>query len=104
VRKTNKTHLVRLLYERLGRAIPIRVVRSAVNVVSDEIALCLVQDVPVTVKRFGTLSPYRYHGHPARHVGTGRMVEVKAFRTVKLHASEAFLELLSERKERFEKS
>jgi nucleoid DNA-binding protein len=104
VKKTNKTILVRLLYERLGRAIPIRVVRSAVDVLLDEIAGCLVQDVPVTIRNFGTLSPFQYHGHPAQHVGTGRMVEVKAFRSVKLHGAEAFLRLLSERREQFEKS
>jgi nucleoid DNA-binding protein len=103
VEKTIKRDLIRRIYDRLGRAIPVRDVRSAVDVTVEEVASALVQDVPVTVKNFGTLSPYQYHGHAAKHVGTGRTIEVKAFRTVKLNAAEAFLKLLLERKERFEK-
>ena len=104
MKKTIKNNLVRRLYERLGRVIPTRDIRSAVDVIVEEVVSSLVQDVPVTVKNFGTLSPYQYHGHAAKHVGTGRIINVKAFRTVKLNPAEAFWKLLSERRERFEKS
>ena len=103
VKKTIKRDLVRRLYDRFGRAIPLRDVRSAVDVIVEEVVSALIQDIPVTVKNFGTLSPYQYHGHAAKHVGTGRMVEVKAFRTVKLNAADSFLKLLKDRRDRFEK-
>jgi nucleoid DNA-binding protein len=93
--------LVGLIYDRLGHAIPRDTISVAVSIICDDVAQMLVDDIPVTAKHFGTLSPYVYHGHRARDVNTGKVIETKPFRTVKFHPHESFFRLIEEQRERF---
>jgi len=99
--KIGKQELAGLIHDRLGRVIALDTISVAVSIICDGVAQMLVDDIPVTAKHFGTLSPYVYHGHLARDVNTGRVMETKPFRTVKLHPHESFFKLIEEKRDRF---
>jgi len=61
----------------------------------------MVEDVPVTVRNFGTLSPCWHHAHRAVNVSTGQPFEAQSRPRVKFHASAAFGDLLKHRRKRF---
>ena len=79
-------------------------IRSAVNVIIDQLVQDMVEDRSVSIDRFGTLSPYVLHGHIANNAHTGELHQVPPQRMAKLNPHQAFLDLLSQRVEKFKKS
>lgn len=57
----------------------------------------------VSVRRFGTLSPHERPSHLARDLSTGKVRELPATKSVKMHPHESFLALLADKKDRFRK-
>lgn len=84
--------------------IPFDHVYAAIKIIQEEVAYSLVNDIPVTVKNFGTLSPYVWPGHKAGYwagkEGKGPQ-ETKPTRRIKLHPHENFKRLIELKKEEF---
>ena len=79
-------------------------IRSAVNVIINQLIQDMIDDRSVSVERFGTLSPYVVHGHVANNAHTGELHQVPPQRMVKLNAHQDFIDLLFQKVERFKKS
>lgn len=81
----SKVNLARQIKKRFGgqisQCIIIEVINSMLDVMKEE----LREDRVISVKNFGTLSPYVYHGHNAFNVVSGEKVYVAPFRTVRFH-------------------
>ena len=72
-----------------------------VNALCAELAAKLSRNEAVSVRNFGTLSPYLYHGHFALDVSSGLMHDTAPFKTVQFRVHARFLRLLKERRTRF---
>ncbi len=71
------------------------------NLVCGEIVREILGNQAISIKNFGTLSPYRFHGHKALDVSTGIVGSVKPFRTVRFHPHAVFLRLMEGRRDKF---
>lgn len=71
------------------------------NVIVDQVALDLVQDRIVCVRRFGTMSPYQHQERSAYNLSSGKISQLPSSRSVRLHPHEALLMLLRDRRGRF---
>jgi len=96
-----REELSRLIHKRLDGSVSLARINDAVGVISRELQCAMVDDVPVTVRNFGTLSPCWHHAHRAVNVSTGQPFEARSCPRVKFHASVAFEELLKLRRDRF---
>jgi nucleoid DNA-binding protein len=88
----------------VGRAIQYNKIHLAVNVIIDQLAFDLSENQAISVRRFGTLSPYVRKGRTAYNVSTGEMHETDNTTLVKFHAHESFTLLLQDKKVRFRKN
>ena len=91
------------IHERTNGAIPYRRIYDCVSKIIEEIKSDLLQDQAVSVRRFGTLSPYTIKSHKANDVTTGEVRVLPPKKSVKLHSHDSFSELISERQESFKK-
>ena len=102
--KISKEKLSDLVYKRLDRSIPKMVIYDVITVMFDYFANELFNNRAVSIKNFGTWSPFMFHEHEGINVATGVKQIVQSFRTVKFVPHTVFRKLLSISKERFEKS
>lgn len=101
-RKTvTKKEIVSVIYKRYGRSLKRSIIRDAINVVCSMLEEDLLEDRSVSVKNFGTFSPYFFHGHIGYNVAHGKMQAVKAFRDIRFHPHATFLRLLELRRKSF---
>lgn len=84
-----KKNIVQRIHARVNKSIPLSTIDSAVTVIINQIIEDLRNNYVVTVKGFGTLSPYLQKYRQLR------------YRTVKLHMHEFFRELVAMRRDRF---
>lgn len=71
------------------------------GLVCEEIKSAIIKDEMISVKNFGTISTYLYHGHQGYNVHTKKVEYVKPIRVVKFHPHAAFSKLIKERRKRF---
>lgn len=102
-KKIGRTDLTKSIYKQLNGAIPYRSIYYAVNVIVQEMAKEIILDRVISVKRFGTLSPYSIPGHLANDIMSGEVREIPTVRSVKFHPHESFLSLIKDRKDGFRK-
>jgi nucleoid DNA-binding protein len=97
----NRIDLANAIHERLGGSISHRKIYQAVGIIIEQITSDLVNDQVVTVRRFGTLSPYVRMAHLANNVRTGMIRKLRSVKSIKFHPHEAFTSLIHDRQERF---
>lgn len=91
----SKVHLARRIKKRFGGQISQRVIIEVINTIIDVMKQELLEDRTISVKNFGTLSPYIYHGHNAFNVVSGEKVYVESFRSVRFHTHAGMRNLMS---------
>jgi nucleoid DNA-binding protein len=97
----NRTDLSKIIYARIGGSIPFNKIYQSVGLITEQISSDLISDQMVSVRNFGTLSPYVRVPHIAHNVNEGRLWCVKANRSVTFHPHEAFQSLIQDRREKF---
>lgn len=93
-----KSELASSIHKRLNGTIKSADVVKAVTIIIEQLAKDLVEDFVVTVRRFGTLSPYVVQEHTYVDLTTREVTTSPARRSVKFHVHEAFQKLISERR------
>jgi nucleoid DNA-binding protein len=93
-----KLELASVIHKRLNGTIKYVDVLKAVTIIIEQLAKDLVDDLVVTVRRFGTLSPYVVQEHTYVDFTTKAVTKSPSKRSVKLHAHEAFKKLIAERR------
>ena len=96
-----REELSKRLHSRLSGTISYRKMYHSVSVIIDAISKDLVDNQIVTVRCFGTLSPYTRPGHIANDLSQGKLRTLQPKKSVRFHPSESFLNLLVDRQERF---
>jgi nucleoid DNA-binding protein len=99
-----KKDLAKEIKKKMFNSVNEEVIKNALEVLIEELSKDLIDDVPISVKNFGTLSPYLYHGHFAYNVQTGERYNMKPFRTVKFNSHESFTNLVKDRIDNFKKT
>jgi len=81
--KLDKKYIANKIYIRLNKTIPRIVILDIINIIYDFIVDNLKHNNAFSVKNFGTFIPYIFRGHPGFNVSSGKVEEVKPFKTVK---------------------
>lgn len=100
-KKISRADLSKRIHLRLSGAIPYRTIAYALNVIIEQMAKEIIEDRIISVRRFGTLSPYSIPGHLAHDLSSGEVRTLPTKRSVKFHPHESFLFLLRDREDRF---
>lgn len=80
---------------------PHRSLYRCLGIIIDQVTNDLVEDHVVTVRRFGTLSPFFRLGHVTHDISQNRFRKLEGFCTVRFHPHESFRTLLKERERNF---
>jgi nucleoid DNA-binding protein len=103
MRRVSRIGLAKAIQKKSGN-IPLQKVYQAIGLIVEQMASDLIKDQVVTVRCFGTFSPYVRQPHLAHDVHTGLVRDVKSSRSVKFHPHEAFKELIRVRQKNFHQS
>lgn len=98
---TTKQKIISRIRKRFGKKLSPLLIHDAVIVICDMLVDELAANRVVSVHNFGSLSPYEFHGHRGINVATGRVEEVRPFRTVKFRPHVSLKKILSCRREGF---
>lgn len=88
--------------ERFGGAITPSVIFNVIKLLIAEISYSLLNDIPVTVKNFGTLSQWFVKGHKAGYWSDG-LHQTQDTKRIRFYANTNFSQLIQQRREEFEK-
>ena len=100
-KRVTRADLSKRIYERIGKVIRYKSILQILGVIVSQISQDLVENRTISVRRFGTLSPYLRHGHLANDLSQGVVRHLPPRRSVKFHPHQSFLALLEERYVRF---
>lgn len=89
------------LYSRLSGVLPHRTLYRCICIIIDQVTNDLAENHVVTVRRFGTLSPFFRSGHTSYDVSQHRVRYSEGFFTVSFHPHESFRTLIRERERNF---
>lgn len=91
------------IYNRLNGVIKQQDIGNVISVLCDVIEDELVHNRAVSIKNFGTLSTYLFHGHKGFNVTNREVNEVLPFKSVKFRPHIKFSELVRARRDKFVK-
>ena len=104
MKNLNKSQIVSKIYKRFNKALSKRKINDSINVICDVLIQELLANNAVSVKNFGTLSPYLFHEHIGMNVSSGRLQKISSFRSVKFHPHHTFITLIANRRASLVKS
>ena len=102
--KIGKKKLIDLLYRRLNRELPKQQISDVIDVICEYLTKEIAENRSVTVRNFGTFSPYLFHGHDGWDFQTNKLCYRKPFRSVKFRSHHVFERLISRRKKKIVRS
>lgn len=88
--------------EKFGGAIQPNVIYNVIKLLISEISYSLLNDIPVTVKNFGTLSQWLVKGHKAGYWSDG-LHQTQDTKRIRFYAHTNFSQLIQYHREDFEK-
>lgn len=94
----SKKLLVNNIYFKLNKSISKKYIHDVVNIISNYISEEICNDRSVSIKNFGTFSPYIFHEHMAYDVCTGMKRFIPAFKSVKFRIHSEFQAILNKRR------
>jgi len=97
-KKINKQKLIDAIYKKLDGVVTKNHIHDVINIVCDWVAEELIANRSVTIKNFGTLSSYIFHGHDAVNIGTRIREYVPEFWSVKFRSHHVFKRLVRRRR------
>jgi nucleoid DNA-binding protein len=95
--------IAKSINKKFGNSLDQQLIIEGINTIISEIKEILVKDECLSVENFGTLSPYIKTGHKGIDVNTREIQFVKPNKYIKFIPSSAFLEIIHNRKEFFNK-
>jgi nucleoid DNA-binding protein len=98
-----KKQLTNLLYQRLSGTIAKKHLNSAITVICEFLLEKLIANQAVSVENFGTFSPYTQPSHMGFNVAKGRLQQVKAFLTVRFRPHVAFVKMVRQWRDKYQK-
>lgn len=104
IKKVGKKQITEEIYNRLDGAISTKELYYVVSLITKEITDIILRQESISIKNFGTLSSYLFHGHKGFNVATRTVEYVEPFKTVKLYVHVGFKSLLQKNREKFNKS
>jgi len=99
--KINKKDLTVNIHKRLGGVVSKNQIYDVITIICDYISEELLENRSVTIKSFGTLSPYVFHGHEGMDISRGEMRYVEEFRSVKFRPHHILLRLVQRKRKKF---
>jgi len=97
----NKKKLTANIYKRLSGAISKNQIYDIITVICDYCSDELYNNRSITIKKFGTLSPYLFHGHEGLNIARAEMQYVDEFRTVKFRPHHILRRLVQRKRKKF---
>lgn len=96
-----RNYLVDKIYKRLKGTVKKSDIRFAINIIINEIRNELINKRSISIKNFGTLTPYLFQAHKGINMFTKKIEMFPKTWSVKFHAHVGFLKLLELAKEKF---
>lgn len=101
---TNKVKLTNIIWNKLGKSIKKATIYDSVAIIFDKIIEDLANSQIVSVKNFGTLSPYIRKSRICLDVASGKIRPTRTKRLVRFRASANFLKLAKLRRASLKRS
>lgn len=87
--------MISKIYNNLGKSISRKDVEKIVFALIKHMSKTLLEDyTPISIKNFGTFSPYILSGHVGFNVQRGKLVRTQDYQTVKFNPHYSFLKTL----------
>ena len=102
-KKVLKRDIVEKIYQRTNGEIPKAVIHDVVTIAVDYIVNEVKEDRAVSVKYFGTFSPFRFKDRRGMNISTKKLAIVKGFNSLKFRAHSVFNSLLKKKRKKFQK-
>lgn len=91
----------KFIYDKFDGKINLTNISDAVSAILDFLKTEITNDRPVSIKNFGTFSPFTVKSHLGIDVNSGRMRVTRAFMGVRLHPHASFLSLIASHRPTF---
>jgi len=98
--RIDKKTIVDNIYKHLGKTLSKNQIYDVVTVICDYLSEELIENRSVSIKNFGTLSPYMFHGHEGIDVSSGNMRYVEEFRSVKFRPHHVLWRLVKRKRKK----
>lgn len=103
LKNVRKRDLASRIHKRLDKLIKKQDIEHALDIICQELPDFIAENNSVSIKNFGTFSPYIYRGYFSKGIHTGETHWYKPFWTVKFHPHLNLTRLIKAGKEKFKK-
>lgn len=101
VKRVGRQQIAVKMLSRLGGAVDKKDIYGAISIICNEISTAMIENRAVSIKNFGTFSPYLHPGRLSHDVHLGKLAQQKPFRRFKFYPHHNFIRLLKDRRANF---
>lgn len=98
--KIDKKKLTDIIYKRLNGALAKRIIYDALIIIGDSLIMSATMNKTFSIHNFGTFSPFLYNKHKGFNISSGKMQDIKPFKTLKFRPHANFQDLVEQKKDK----
>lgn len=99
-----KKDIVNIIYKKLNKVASKKDIKKAIDILIKSMTEEFLNKNSISIKNFGTFSPYLFKGHNAYNVNNGNFLYIKNFISIKFRTNSTFKKILNAKKNFFKKA
>lgn len=96
-----KKDLSNIIYKKLNKIISKPKIKKSIDIIINSLADELIEKKSISIKNFGTFSPYLFKGHKSFNVNTGNFIYIDSFLNIKFRTHYSFNKIILLKKKKF---
>jgi len=99
-----KKDLINIIYKRLNKLAKKKDIKKSIDILIESIVLEFLNKNSISIKNFGTFSPYLFKGHNSYNVNNGEFLHINSFISIKFRPNYIFKKILESKRNFFKKT